>query len=222
MRSISFGLVNWTRVLGQGGNGLSAEDNTLISGPALNQNRPTLNQYDTQIDRDYSLPGITLPSGCWHCDATGSTTEETYAKCDAIGSWKECAFGAGFNFVGGDFDCCMIEEIKTRGEVTSLCTGCKDKTSCENNRDQNFGASNTPPVMTQCRPEDALTSGRFGPSVCRQCFPKCPDTTLLCFATGVNGYRGIPRYDDEFFMVTSIFYCEFSTLVYYRKLTSTN
>lgn len=63
------------------------------------------------------------------------------------------------------------------------------KVACEVQQKQNFGPG--PLLRQQCRPEDNLTSRRFGPSVCRQCFQTCDGDSStndgdLCFST-TNG-----------------------------------
>ena len=71
------------------------------------------------------------------------------------------------------------------------------RTSCLDQKKQNFGPG--PLFRHQCRPEDNLTTSRFGASVCRQCFLTCSGDKAtnsgdLCFSTelgipgGVNNF----------------------------------
>jgi len=165
----------------------------------------------TSSPPDPTLPGVTLAGGpmlagfgCFHCDAIGATTAETYEMCATIGQWKECP--AGDNYY------CMYEgrtETTDSGtETVSMCTGCKAQDSCVNQVHQNFGAALSP-LATQCRPEDASSLGRrfranAQASVCRTCFNPCEENSELCFQAGagtggvtqnnmVAGVFGIPH-----------------------------
>jgi len=100
---------------------------------------------------------------CWKCDAM------TFATCASGGSWQTCPLG--------DKDCCFVEIRETKQKLQQLCTGCKDKTACEDNKAENFvdpAAVNY--LLDQCKPDYRQQKiGRRGPqqSVCRQCFRTC-------------------------------------------------
>merc|ERR1712176_571115 len=104
-------------------------------------------------------PGIK----CWKCDAM------SYATCASAGSWQTCPLG--------DKDCCFVEIREQEQKLQQLCTGCKDKTACEDNKAENFKdvlAVNF--LLDQCKPDYRQQKiGRRGPqqSVCRQCFQTC-------------------------------------------------
>lgn len=193
---------------------LTAEVNTLGSGAAeAYANRPEDDRYGatTTAAPDPTLPGVTLAGGpmlagqgCFHCDATGATTAETYEMCATIGEWKECP--AGDNYY------CMYEgrteSVGATTETVSMCTGCKAQDSCINNVLQNF-QSGVWSTMTQCRPEGSAAMGRRfrsnnQASVCRTCFNPCDQNSELCFQAGageggvtqnsmVAGVFGIPH-----------------------------
>jgi len=115
-----------------------------------------------------STTTTTLGDGvkCWKCDAM------TYATCASGGSWQTCPLG--------DKDCCFVEIRETKQKLQQLCTGCKDKTACEDNRAENFkDPSAVNYLLDQCKPDYRQQKiGRRGPqqSVCRQCFRTCNPT----------------------------------------------
>lgn len=118
-------------------------------------------------------PTTTVQSGqkCWKCDAM------TYASCASTGYYETCPLG--------DLDCCFVEVREQQQQLQQLCTGCKDKTACEDNKAENFIGSLT--LHHQCRPDYRQQRiGRRGPqqSTCRQCFSKCEGTASdvkMCF-----------------------------------------
>jgi len=107
-------------------------------------------------------PGIK----CWKCDAM------SYATCASAGSWQTCPLG--------DKDCCFVEIREQEQKLQQLCTGCKDKTACEDNRAENFlSTTATNNEIDQCIPDYREQKiGRRSPqqSVCRQCFQTCDPT----------------------------------------------
>jgi len=115
-----------------------------------------------------STTTTTLSDGvkCWKCDAM------TYATCASTGSWQLCPLG--------DKDCCFVEIREQKQKLQQLCTGCKDKTACEDNRAENFkDVSAINNMLDQCRPDYRQQKmGRRSPqqSVCRQCFQTCDPT----------------------------------------------
>jgi len=114
-------------------------------------------------------------NACFTCEATSRKASSLIDQCQNSGRLEEC---------GSDSVC--IIEIRTRNSVmTSVKTGCKERRACEDQQKQNFGPG--PLWRTQCRPENNLTGGRFGPSVCRQCFSTCEgdsqsNTGNTCFS----------------------------------------
>jgi len=103
---------------------------------------------------------------CWKCDAM------TYATCASSGSWQTCP--------KGDEDCCFVEIREQEQKLQQLCTGCKDKTACEDNRAENFvNSAAVNFLLDQCKPDYRQQKiGRRAPqqSVCRQCFQTCNPT----------------------------------------------
>lgn len=132
-----------------------------------------------------TVPITTQPSPgqkCWKCDAM------TYATCASTGSYEECPLG--------DLDCCFVEVRETKQKLQQLCTGCKDRTACEDNRAENFNGM-TNGMQFQCRSDYRYQ--RFGQraaqqSVCRQCFNKCDPSTTAgqanCFGQFTTGGAG--------------------------------
>jgi len=111
---------------------------------------------------------------CWKCDAM------TYATCASGGDYENCSLG--------DKDCCFIEVRTTHTKLQQLCTGCKDKTACEDNKAENFEGTNMDDA--QCRPQmlQQKTNSRHQnqQSVCRQCFNTCDSTVAggaFCFGS---------------------------------------
>jgi len=105
---------------------------------------------------------------CWKCDAM------TFATCASGGSWQTCPLG--------DKDCCFVEIRETKQKLQQLCTGCKDKTACEDNKAENFlNPAATNFLLDQCKPDYRQQKiGQRSPqqSVCRQCFQTCdPNST---------------------------------------------
>lgn len=100
-----------------------------------------------------SIPGSTR--SCWTCDNASSQTE-----CEANGSDGFCK---------DNQDACFLEIRKRGGEIISYRTGCKDSSSCQNNKQQNFGQGSK--VDWNCKPTDTGFSARFlkGEDVCFQC-----------------------------------------------------
>lgn len=112
--------------------------------------------------------------GCWKCDAM------TYVQCATEGTFQKCSE----DNTNGDNGVCFVEYREQNQQLTQLCTGCKDATSCDNLKRQNFvpgfNAGNTAPYMrmrNQCKPDYRLQVARrrYGntQSVCRQCFAMC-------------------------------------------------
>jgi len=96
---------------------------------------------------------------CWKCDAM------TYEMCAVEGKFQQCPLG--------DLDCCFIEVRERKQKLQQLCTGCKAKTACEDNKMENFVGV---PATYQCRPDYRYQKyGRAAgrQSVCRQCFKTC-------------------------------------------------
>jgi len=116
---------------------------------------------------------------CWKCDAMDYTTCATYGK------WQYCELG--------DKDCCFVEVRQSHRKLQQLCTGCKAKRACEDNKKQNFKfpmQDYPSPMWDQCRPDYRLQYNRRfrQQSVCRQCFKTC-DKDLFdgkyCFGGGM-------------------------------------
>lgn len=125
---------------------------------------------------------VVMGDKCWKCDAM------TYATCASTGSFQECPLG--------DKDCCFVEIREQNQKLQQLCTGCKERTACEQNRLENFKdptAVNINMLLDQCKPDYRQQKiGRRAPqqSVCRQCFSTCDnavDTTTqgsdYCFGS---------------------------------------
>lgn len=113
-----------------------------------------------------------LGTSCWKCDAM------KYSTCASSGEYQTCQ--------SGDEDCCFVEIRETKQALQQLCTGCKAKQACEDNRDENFEGYNS--RTYQCRPDyRQQRHGQRGPqqSVCRQCFNTCdPDVDpAKCFGS---------------------------------------
>lgn len=143
------------------------------------------NKYFFQTTQAPPPPPTTAPPPppenrwCWKCDAMDYTTCATYGK------WQYCELG--------DKDCCFVEVRQSHRKLQQLCTGCKAKRACEDNKKQNFRfpMQNYPsPLWDQCRPDYRLQSNRRfrQQSVCRQCFNTC-DKDLFggkyCFGGGM-------------------------------------
>lgn len=116
--------------------------------------------------------GAVLGNSCWKCDAM------SYATCASSGEYQTCQ--------SGDEDCCFVEIRETKQKLQQLCTGCKAKQACEDNRDENFEGINS--QTYQCRPDyRQQRHGQRSPqqSVCRQCFNTCdPDVDQhKCFGS---------------------------------------
>jgi len=123
-----------------------------------------------------TVPVATVDSvqQCWKCDAM------TYATCASGGSYENCGLG--------DRDCCFVEVRTTHTKLQQLCTGCKDKTACEDNKAENFEGTDMDDA--QCRPQmlQQKTNSRHQnqQSVCRQCFNTCDSTVAggaFCFGS---------------------------------------
>jgi len=139
----------------------------------------------TTTTKPTTLTTVTVKPGnnCWKCD------QMTYALCASEGSYKTCELG--------DEDCCFVEIRTTGQKLQQLCTGCKDKTACQDNMMENFGTM-TPgsaPMDNddQCRPEmlqqKKNSRNARAQSVCRQCFKTCDfnnNNGAFCFG-GING-----------------------------------
>jgi len=107
-----------------------------------------------------TVPPVIAGTSCFKCD------KMSYATCGSQGRYQICP--------SGDFDCCFVEVRETKTELKQLCTGCKDKTACEDNKAENFQGINS--STHQCRPDYRQQRvGQRGPqtSVCRQCFMTC-------------------------------------------------
>merc|ERR1712228_245437 len=59
---------------------------------------------------------------------------------------------------------CMVEVRKRGDQYTQVCMGCKETSTCENQRQQNFQGWR--PGNYQCKVGELA---QYGPSVCRQC-----------------------------------------------------
>lgn len=123
--------------------------------------------------------GIDTFNACFTCDATGDDASTLMTACQATGKLVQCETDS----------LCLLEVRKRSGKYVGIRTLCKSKVACEDQQKQNFGPG--PLLRQQCRPEDNLTSRRFGPSVCRQCFQTCDGDSStndgdLCFST-TNG-----------------------------------
>jgi len=107
---------------------------------------------------------------CWKCDAM------TYEMCATEGRFQVCPLG--------DKDCCFIEVREKKQKLMQLCTGCKAKRACEDNKYENFVGI---PSTYQCRPDYRYQKhGKFAgtQSVCRQCFRTCdPDMGVFGLRT---------------------------------------
>jgi len=107
---------------------------------------------------------------CWKCDAM------TYEMCATEGRFQVCPLG--------DKDCCFIEVREKKQKLMQLCTGCKAKRACEDNKYENFVGI---PSTYQCRPDYRHQKlGKFAgtQSVCRQCFRTCdPDMGVFGLRT---------------------------------------
>lgn len=121
---------------------------------------------------------------CWKCDAM------TYADCASTGSYEECILG--------DKDCCFVEVRFSHQKLQQLCTGCKDKTACEDNMAENFRGTHMD-NDDQCRPEmlQQKTNSRHEQtqSVCRQCFNTCDKAShngAFCFGSITNDVSKTP------------------------------
>lgn len=129
---------------------------------------------------DVKAPGDRV-NACFTCDAVGSDAATLIASCQSTGFLVECEADSK----------CLIEIRKRNGKFTSMRTLCKSRVACDDQHKQNFGPG--PLLRQQCRPEDNLTSRRFGPSVCRQCFDTCTGDSstnagTMCFSPSA----GIP------------------------------
>lgn len=106
----------------------------------------------------------------------------TYANCASGGEMEECH--------DGDEDCCFVEVRETQGSLQQLCTGCKDRTACEDMKGDNFVGHYT---NYQCRSDyryQRAGRGRIQQSVCRQCFQTCDPSadSSKCFGSiATNG-----------------------------------
>lgn len=101
---------------------------------------------------------------CWKCDAM------SFTDCASQGDYEPCPLG--------DQDCCFVEIRETKQKLQQLCTGCKHKQACEDNRAENFAVDDGTTISAhdQCKPDYRQQRvGRRGPqqSVCRQCFKTC-------------------------------------------------
>ena len=131
---------------------------------------------------------VVAGSSCWQCDAM------SYTQCAGSGTWQTCPLG--------DLDCCFVEVRSKYMKLQQLCTGCKDKRACEDNRKQNFAVQDDTsirPLLDQCRPSFYLQmkNKRWGSqqSVCRQCFRTCDPSQFggrYCFGGGLDDDTGKP------------------------------
>lgn len=123
-----------------------------------------------------TTPGVTTTTvkqegiQCWKCDAM------SYEMCATEGRFQVCPLG--------DKDCCFIEVREKKQKLMQLCTGCKAKRACEDNKYENFVGI---PSTYQCRPDYRYQKfGKFAgtQSVCRQCFRTCdPDMGVFGLRT---------------------------------------
>lgn len=118
---------------------------------------------------------------CWKCDAM------TYATCASSGGYEDCPLG--------DQDCCFVEIREEYQALQQLCTGCKDKRACEDNKAENFNPTNAGAALEngndvhQCRPDyrqQRIGKRENNQSVCRQCFKTCEAEGTYCFGSIVN------------------------------------
>jgi len=123
-----------------------------------NQNQ---NQNNNQYGTDDKKPDPYQPKpeppkpvigedACWHCD------QPTLELCKEKGMVKNCRSGNP----GGNV--CMIEMRERDGKLFGVCMGCKDESTCLNQKYNNFLGQR--PNQHQCKPESTQ-----GPSVCRSC-----------------------------------------------------
>merc|ERR1712046_248525 len=106
----------------------------------------------------------------------GSITTEfsSFNKCFSCfgSSISECQ-NNGQLVTCSNIDSCLIE-VRTRGQnLVSIKSGCKEKNSCQDLKNQNFHSI---VHFSQCKPENSGRQTRFGPSVCRQCSMPCDDS----------------------------------------------
>jgi hypothetical protein len=131
-------------------------------------------------DRCQTVDPVVTGTGCWKCDAM------TYTDCATKGEFKTCSDDNEY----GDNGVCFVEYREQNQKLTQLCTGCKDKRSCDDLKRQNFvpgfNSGNTADekqfmrMRNQCKPDYSLqvSRRRYGKtqSVCRQCFSMCENT----------------------------------------------
>lgn len=90
-----------------------------------------------------TVTATTLASdqSCWKCD------EMSYDDCATNGYYVKCGLG--------EHESCFYEMREVTGQLTQLCTGCKETKACENLQKENFVDVTDPltdMLNDQCKP----------------------------------------------------------------------